>query len=346
MKILVIDPLFEQEPDIELAIAGQDMELYFRRSVDGKLENDADYTSADAVLNCRSAHRMPASIIDKLVRCRVIQQGGVGYGHLDLVAAARRGIPVLNTPNYGTTEVADHSVALALNLLRGIQAYDRRLRRSNVDARSLKIVRRLPELRVGIVGLGRIGTAAALRFKAFGMQVGFYDPYLPVGHELALGFERFETLDALLRRSDVLSVHALLNAETKHMIDAKALALLPPGAILVNTSRGGIVNFHAVREALESGALGAAGLDVFETEPIDRSDPLIVAWMNGAEWLDERLILTPHAAFYSDSSLDAIRRLSMKYLTDYLRSGEMRTCVNEALLKQYAPAASTVIANA
>ncbi len=337
MKILVIDPLFEQEPDIELAAAGADMELYYRRSVQGRLENDDDYAQADAVLNCRSAHRIPADVIEKLVKCRAIQQGGVGYGHVDLVAAAKRGIPVMNTPNYGTTEVADHAVALALNLLRGIQAYDRRLRRSNAswDARSLKTVRRLPELRVGIVGLGRIGTAAALRFKAFGMRVGFYDPYLPVGHELAFGFERFDSLEELLRRSDVVSIHALLTAETRHMIDAKALACLPSGAVLINTSRGALVDFDAVRNALEAGTLGAAGLDVFETEPLDRNDPLIAAWIKGEEWLDERLILTPHAAFYSDSSLRDIRYLSMKYLTDYLRSGEMRTCVNEELLKQH-----------
>ena len=339
-KILVIDPLYEREPDIELATAGPGMELYFRRSVNGRLDDDADYAQADAVLNCRSAHLIPAAVVAKLARCRAIQQGGVGYGHVDLLAAARRGIAVLNTPDYGTTEVADHAVALALNLLRGIQAYDRRLRRSNSswDARSLKAVRRLPGLRVGIVGLGRIGTAAALRFKAFGMQVGFCDPYLPVGHELALGFDRFHSLDNLMARSDVVSVHAVLTPETRHIINARTLALLPPGAVLVNTSRGALVDLGAVRQALESGKLMAAGLDVFETEPLDRADPLISAWINGEEWLDERLILTPHAAFYSDSSLKDMRRLSMQYLIGYLRAGDARTCVNTDLLKQHAPA--------
>ena len=339
MKILVIDPLFEDAPDIELAAAGPGMQLYFRRSVAGRLEDDSDYAEADAVLNCRSAHQIPAEVIAKLVHCRAIQQGGVGYGHVDLEAAARRGIPVMNTPDYGTTEVADHAVALALNLLRGIQGYDRRLRRSNAswDARSLKTVRRLTELRVGIVGLGRIGTAAALRFKAFGMRVGFFDPYLPVGHELALGFERFDTLEALMRRSDLLSVHALLSPETRHMINATTLGFLPAGAMLVNTSRGALVDFDAVGRALESGNLLAAGLDVFEVEPLDRNAPLIAAWIRGEEWLDERLILTPHAAFYSASSLKDIRHLSMKYLTDFLRNGQSRTCVNTELLKLYAP---------
>jgi len=342
MKILVIDPLYVENPDIEKEVAGRDVELYFRKSVNGRLVEDADYTEADAVLNCRSAHVLPAEVIDKLVRCRAIQQGGVGYGHVDLEAAAKRGIPVMNTPDYGTTEVADHAVALALNLLRGVQAYDRRLRRSNSswDARWLPTVRRLPGLRVGIIGLGRIGTAAALRFNAFGMKIGFYDPYLPVGHQLAFGFERYDTVEDLLRRSDVVSIHALLNVETRHMINAERLKLLPDGAILINTARGSIVDFAAVSDALTKGHLGAAGLDVFETEPLDRSDPLIAAWIRGDESLDARLILTPHAAFYSAASLSDIRRLSMTYLMDYMRYGRLRTCVNANLLERYSLAAS------
>ncbi len=334
MKILVIDPLYDTMPDVEEAAAGPGVELVFRRSVQGTLPDPGDYAGVDAVLNCRSAHRLPAEIIARLDRCRCIAQGGVGYGHVDLKAAGERGIPVINTPDYGTTEVADHAVALSLALLRGIQAYDRRLRRSNDswDARLLKTVKRLGGVRVGLVGLGRIGTAAARRFEAFGMEVGYYDPHLPVGHQLSFGWERFETLDALLARSDLVSIHCLLNEETRRMINAGALALLPEGAILVNTARGGIVDFAAVGDALRSGHLGAAGLDVFEEEPLDREDPLIKAWAAGEEWLDERLILTPHSAFYSTASILDIRRLSMTYLVDYLRSGRLRTCVNAQYL--------------
>ena len=329
-RILVIDPLFEDEPDLETGEAGSDVELVFRRSVNGALPDPADYATADAVLNCRSAHRLPADAIARLTRCRVIGQGGVGTGHVDLDAAAARGIAVLNTPDYGTTEVADHSVALALNLLRGVQAYDRRLRRSNEswDARQLRTVRRIGGLRVGIVGLGRIGTAAALRFAAFGTRVGFYDPFLPVGHHLAFGWDRFPTLDALLERSDVLSVHALLNERTRGMIGAAALARLPEGAILLNTARGGLVELDAVEASLRAGHLGGAGLDTFEEEPLDRGHPLIAAWAAGEPWLDERLILTPHAAFYSTSAILDIRRLSMRYLVRALRTGEMPTLVN------------------
>ena len=334
--ILVIDPQWEDRPDIEEAIVAGDAVLHFRRSVDGALPDPADYAMADAVLNCRSAHRLQADTIARLTRARVIVQGGVGFAHVDLAAAAARGIPVLNTPDYGTTEVADHAVALALSLLRGVQAYDRRLRRSNAawDARQLKLVRRLGSLRVGILGMGRIGTAAALRFRAFGMKVGFHDPGLPVGTELSFGFERFATLDALLARSDVLSIHAPLNETTIGMLDARALALMPEHAVVVNTARGAIIDWAALHAALRDGRLGAAGIDVFTTEPLDRSDPLIRAWADGEEWLDDRLILTPHAAFYSTSSIGDIRRLSMQYTMDFLRHGSLATCVNAGMLEK------------
>jgi lactate dehydrogenase-like 2-hydroxyacid dehydrogenase len=344
LKILVVDPLFENDTDIERAAAGDDVELMFRKSDLGRLDDDAAYAAADALLNCRGMHKVPAEIIARMPRCQAIQQGGVGYNHIDLAAAARRGIVVMNTPDYGTTEVANHAVALALNLLRGIQVYDRRLRRSNDswDARAIKSVRRLGGLRCGIVGLGRIGTAAALRFKAFGMDVAFHDPYVTTGQELALGLGRFDTLEALLRRSDLVSLHCYLNDETRHIINARTLAMLPEGAVLVNTARGGLVDLAAVHRALRDGTLAAAGLDTFEQEPLDRDDPLIAAWAANEEWLDDRLILTPHAAWFSTASVKDMRRLSMTYLMNYLRTGRHPTCVNADELRDHAPRRNAV----
>jgi lactate dehydrogenase-like 2-hydroxyacid dehydrogenase len=334
LRILVVDPLFEHDTDIERDAAGPGVTLVFRNSTQGRLDDDAAFAAADALLNCRGAHKLPAEVIAKMPKCRAIQQGGVGFNHIDLVAAARRGIPVMNTPDYGTTEVANHAVALALNFLRGIQVYDRRLRRGNAswDARAIKGVRRLSELRCGIVGLGRIGTAAALRFKALGMDVGFHDPYVAAGQELALGLRRFDSVEAMLRNSDLVSLHCYLSTETRHMINAESLKLLPEGAVLINTARGGLVDFQALLPALRSGRLAGAGIDVFEPEPLDRTDPLIAAWAANEEWLDDRLILTPHAAWYSTASLKDMRRLSMRYLMRYLRTGARPTCVNEAEL--------------
>lgn len=137
----------------------------------------------------------------------------------------------------------------------------------------------------------------------------------------------------MLGQSDLVSIHALLTPETRHIIDARRLRLLPDGAILVNTSRGALLEFGALHDALRDGSLAGAALDVFEEEPLDRADPLIAAWAAGQAWLDDKLILTPHAAFYSRSSLADIRRLSMSYLALYLRTGRARTCVNAHLLQ-------------
>lgn len=330
MKILVVDPLVEGEPDIEREVAGEGLELVLARTDKGKPLSDAIYADCDALLNCRSLHRLPAAIIAKLTRCRVIVQGGVGFNHIDLDAAAARSIPVCNTPDYGTTEVADHAVGLMVALSRGIVAYDRRLRASDKawDARLLPTVRRLRDLRLGIVGLGRIGTAVARRAAGFGMSIGFHDPYLPAGIELAHGLERFAELDALLRRSDIVSLHCPLTEETADIIGARQLALLPAGAIVVNTARGGVLDLDAVHAALQGGRLGGAAIDVFPIEPIDRRHPLLAAWSAQETWLDDRLIVTPHAAFYSSASIRDMRRLSMLTVVEYLRHGRLRTCVN------------------
>ena len=327
MKILVVDPLVEGEPDIEREVAGAGMELVLARTDKGAPLADAIYADCDALLNCRSLHRLPAAIIAKLTRCRVIVQAGVGFNHIDLDAAASRSLPVCNTPDYGTTEVADHAVGLMVALSRGIVGYDRRLRASDKawEARLLPTVRRLRDLRLGIVGLGRIGAAAARRAAGFGLAIGFHDPYLPAGIELAFGIERFATLDALLRRSDILSLHCPLTSETTGIIAARELALLPAGAIVINTARGGVLDLDALHESLRSGHLGGAGIDVFPVEPIDRRHPLLAAWSAQETWLDDRLIVTPHAAFYSSASIRDMRRLSMLTVVEYLRHGRLRT---------------------
>jgi lactate dehydrogenase-like 2-hydroxyacid dehydrogenase len=330
-RVLIIDPQFAEAPDIERAVAGPDIALEIVRPGDGPVPEEA-LARADAVLNCRSRHRLDAWLIGAMAKARVIAQAGVGFNHIDIEAAARRGIPVCNTPDYGTREVADHAIALMLSLVRGVAAYDDRLRRRD-DAWStlalpLPPVRRLAGLTFGIVGLGRIGTATALRAKAFGLEVVFHDPYRPPGQELALGFGRAESLEALLASADILSLHCPLTPETERLIDDRRLAALKPGAILVNTARGGIVDLDAVERALRSGQLCAAALDVLPVEPLDRSHPLLAAWSKGEAWLEGRLIVTPHAAFYTPESLADMRRLAMQAVMDVLTAGRLRSCVN------------------
>lgn len=335
MNVVIIDPQFEHDPDVERAVAGPGIHFDILRPGAEEVSAEA-VRRADAVVNCRSRHRLPAKLVDAMERARIVVQAGVGFNHIDIEACARRGIPVCNTPDYGTREVADHAMALMLSLTRGVTAYNNRLltRDDAWSTLSLPVapVRRLSGQVLGIVGLGRIGTAVAMRARAFELDVVFHDPHLPAGHEYGLGLRRAATLDELLAQSDIVTLHCPLNEATERLIDDAAIAAMKPGAILINTSRGGVTDIDAIARGLRSGRLCAAGLDVLPTEPLDRSHPLVAEWAKSAPWLEGRLILTPHAAFYTPESLIDMRRLSMLAAVEFLREGRLRSCVNLAEL--------------
>jgi len=244
--------------------------------------------------------------INHLTRCKLIVRCGVGYDNVDWRLARERGIDVANVPDYGTEEVADSAIGMMLALTRGISRYNSLLRDDPQAEWMYTQVQPLVRLRgrvFGIIGLGRIGSATALRAKTLGMDVVFYDPYAPDGRDKALGVRRAETLDALLAESHVISPHCPLTADTFHMINAKTIAKLKPGSFLVNTSRGGVVDTTAIPAALVSGQLAGAAIDVLETEPPPASDPLLVAWRDPKHPAYHRLIVNPHAAFYCDEGL-------------------------------------------
>ncbi|WP_075221441.1 C-terminal binding protein [Acuticoccus yangtzensis] len=337
-RIAIIDPQFDGTPDIELDEAGADTEFTILRPGYDPVD-PAALDGADALVNCRSRHYITRSLVEAFTTVKVVVQAGVGFNHIDLDACAERGIPVCNTPDYGTMEVADHAIGLMLALSRGIPTYAERLWTRDdawgTHALPLPPVRRLSVRTFGVLGLGRIGTAAALRARAFGMRIVFYDPYLPAGAELALGFERAASLEALLAESDIVSVHCPLTAETTEIVDDAFIAAMKEGAVLINTARGGTMDLSAVERGLRSGALCAAGLDVLPKEPLDRSHPLIVAWGAREPWLDGRLIITPHAAFYSPEGLADMRRLSTRAAMAYLTHGTVRSCVNARELERH-----------
>src|SRR4051812_17856411 len=190
-------------------------------------------------------HNIPitAEVIGRLKNCRALIRNGVGYDSVDTQAAAARGIPVCNVPDYGTEEGADHAIALTLALCRQLFPLDAEAKRLGwqISLPTANKMRRLRTLTFGLVGMGAIGTATALRAKALGFRVLFYDPYLPRGTRKALGIERAATLDELLTSADVVSVHCPLTDETRGMIGAREIALMKPTTYLVNTARGDIV---------------------------------------------------------------------------------------------------------
>lgn len=247
--------------------------------------------------------------IERLARCKLIVRAGVGFDNVDGEAARAHGIPVANVPDYGSEEVADTAIAMTLALTRGTHFLNSRLRAGQGGWSYLQVVplARLRGRTFGVVGLGRIGTAAALRAKALGMNVVFYDPYKPDGYDKALGIRRLETLEELLAESLVVSMHCPLSDETRQMIDVAAIAKMPRGSYLVNTARGGVVDTVVVPEAIATGQLAGVGIDVLEKEPPPDDDPLLVAWRDPDHPAHHRLILNPHAAFYSEEGLLDIR---------------------------------------
>jgi C-terminal binding protein len=268
--------------------------------------------------------------IERLRQCKVIVRAGVGYDNVDRAAARQCGIAVANVPDYGSEEVADTAIAMTLALTRGVHLMNSRLRARQGPWSYLQVVplARLRGSVFGVIGLGRIGTAAALRAKALGMDVVFYDPYKPDGYDKSLGIRRVETLEELLGQSLVVSIHCPASDETRHMIDAAAIARMRPGSYLVNTARGPIVESSAVVEAIASGHLAGAGIDVYEHEPPGADDPLVAAWRDPGHPAHHRMILNPHAAFYSEAGLLDMRLKSAEACRRAILGLPLRNVVN------------------
>lgn len=332
MRILITDKLFAEDIDVEREAAGAGAE--FKVFSDGETVPDDCWAWADGLVTYRCTQLVTAKI-ERLPNCRIVVRGGVGFDGLDLEAFGARGIAVCNVPDYGTTEVADHALALLLTLRRGIVSYHDGLRadpRANWSYARHRCLARLRGSRFGVVGLGRIGTAAARRARAFDMEVVFFDPYLPPGTDLATGYRRAERLEDLVQSADAVSVHTPLSPETEGLFDAGLLAGMKPGSVLINTSRGPVVDLDAVYAALKDGPLGGAALDVLPSEPPD-DHPLIRAYVGREDWLDGRLILTPHAAFYSAPGQRDLRRKAIETIRGYLSGEPPRNCVNRAMLR-------------
>jgi C-terminal binding protein len=313
MPVTVLYPEARQQPDsLETEVFGADVRIVKRDAAALSELSEADCADADGLMIL--AFPVAGADLARFPKLRAIVRMGVGYDKLDRPAAAERNILVCNVPDYGTTEVADHAIALALTLRRGILLHHE-MQRTDPPApfRSFQhpLIQRLGTQTFGIVGLGRIGTAVALRAKAFNFRVAFYDPHLPNGVELALGINRAASLEDLLRQTDVLSIHAPLTPETKGMLGRDQLALLKKGAVVVNDARGPILDLDALADLLRSEHIAGAGLDVLPQEPPTEPIPeLLRAYRARERWLEGRLVITPHSAWLTPHSWEDTRRKS------------------------------------
>jgi D-3-phosphoglycerate dehydrogenase len=257
-------------------------------------------------------------VMDALPSLRLIVRAGVGYDQIDVAAATARGIAVANAPTYGTDDVAEHALALLLAWARRVPQLDRGMRSERWPAVAQFPIHRLRGQTLGIVGLGRIGSALARRARGIGLRVLGSDPLLG-DEEIKRREVEPAAFEDLLAQADYVSLHVPLSDATRHLIDAAALARMKPEALLVNTSRGPVVDQGALLEALSSGQLAGAALDVFEEEPLAPDSPLRSL---------EQVVLTPHAAGYSLEAWNDLRHEMCDTAIDFLTTGWARPIVN------------------
>jgi D-3-phosphoglycerate dehydrogenase / 2-oxoglutarate reductase len=264
---------------------------------------------ADAILVTYA--KLPGELLRELRHCKVIGRFGLGVDNIDVAAAAGRGITVTYVPDYCMQEVSDHAMALVLALARKVTLSNSLVQSGRWEMPAVVPLRRLAGQVLGLIGFGNIPRALVPKAKAFGLNVVVHDPYVSNEALVALGVEGV-SFDDLLGRSDFISVHAPLLPATRGLINAAAFAKMKPGALLVNTARGPLIDEPALLAALDSGRLGGAALDVVTTEPLPKDSPLLGR---------PNVILTPHTAFYS---VEALNELQTKCASDVARvlSGE------------------------
>lgn len=293
MRIVITDHGYP-DPSLEQAIcARHGIELLI-----GNARSEADVLAlameAEAVVTRYAP--VSARVVEGLRRCRVIGRYGTGLDNVDVEAATRRGIRVVNVRGYATREVAQHTLALALALIRRLPVYAESVRAGRWDWEVGRPIWAAEAMVYGVVGCGEIGRAVAGMAAGLGFRVVAYDPWLPEALR-PVGVE-FTSLESLLAAADVVSLHVPLTRETTHLIGRRELARMRPTAVLVNTSRGRVVDEAALVEALRSGRISGAGLDVLEQEPPAPNHPLLEL---------PNVIVTPHVAWYSEESMRRLR---------------------------------------
>jgi D-3-phosphoglycerate dehydrogenase len=249
---------------------------------------------------------------------RIASRYGAGFDTINADDARAYGVWVANSPDYGVGEVATHALALALCCLRHVAIYDRDVRAGRWHYGSAGTIRRASDMTLGILGLGRIGKRMATIGRDCFARVIACDPYLIDGDFPA--FVKRAGLEELFRESDVVSLHVPLTAQTRGLVGARLLESMKPGSVLVNTARGAVVDIDALAAALAAGRLDGAGLDVLPQEPLPPGHPLLA---------NPRVLLTPHAAFYSVEAERELRRKAAQNLIDWARTGRPRYAVVE-----------------
>ena len=286
--------------------------------VQGSGPNNVAEEAAGCVGMLVRVARVDAATMDALPQLRVIAKHGVGVDNIDVEAATARGIQVVNAPLANTHAVAEHTAALILALLKDLVVLDRATRAGNFAVRGNCLVKELRNKTVGLVGYGRIARLVHRKLSGFDARFIAYDPYMTQEQADQFGIQMLP-LDELLSRSDIVTLHTPLSADTYHLMNNETLACMKPDAVLINASRGGVVDPEALYHALSARKIAGAALDVFEPEPPDPNSPL---------WTLDNLVVTPHTAALSDAAMQAMGVDSAQGILDTLTGGTPRYPVN------------------
>ena len=318
-KIVVTDTDFEDNAiEIEMAKeAGVELALYNDRSAEAIIRHAHD---ADGVVTSYGDYS--ARVFEALPHLKVVSRTGIGYDNIDAQAATKNGTAVCIVPGYGTEVVSDHAITLALACLRRLNECDADMRAGVWD-----YTRRRPFGQVfgrvfGVVGMGEIGRAVARKAAGLGFRVICYSRSLVSGRRTPEGYE-IGTLEDVLKQADVVSFHTALTSETHHLLNADNMRLMKSGAVVVNTSRGAVIDTVALAAALREDRLWGAGIDVFEEEPLDWNHPIMKA---------PHTVLSPHVAYYSEESGEELHRRSMQAALDVVLGRMPKDCLNPEVL--------------
>jgi D-3-phosphoglycerate dehydrogenase len=273
--------------------------------------------NADAILTTFAP--VTAKVVSSLTRCRVIVRYGVGVDNVAVDEATRKGIYVCNVPDYCVDEVSDHALAMMLSLARRLPVLDKNVKNGHWDFRPFRPFFRIKGRTLGVLGLGRIARALCIKAESLGLNLIAYDPYVEE-HMLANLKIRLVSFDQLLEESDFLSIHCPLTPETQGIIGRNAFPKMKPHAILINVARGGVVDEESLVEALQTGQIGGAGLDVLSKEPIPKDHPLLKF---------DNVILTPHSAFYSEESTADLQKRAVDEVIRSFMGQPQRSPVNQ-----------------
>lgn len=321
MKAVITDYQYENIDQEKKIIGDAGIELFdYQIKEPEKLIGLID--DADAVITQYS--EITRDVIEHLSHCKMIIKYGIGVNNIDVEAATEKGIYVCNVPDYGVEEVSDHAVTMILNLSKKLFILAKALKEGDWGYSSVVPLRRFCESTVGLVGFGRIPRLVAKKLSGFGVRLLAYDPFIDEKAAEALNVTPVD-FETLVKESDYISIHCPLTRETTHLFDRETFAQMKPSSVLVNTARGPIVNGQDLVEALKNKTIAGAGLDVFEEEPISPDHPLLHM---------DNVIATPHSAWYSLQSIDALQRKTAEEVVNVLSGNKPFNCVNIRDLKQ------------